>query len=186
MMKTSFLMTFGIALLGCGMCLAQSEQPSLAELAKENKNAHKGGKTFTDADLPSTRAGATVTVTAAPAGQAASNETTQSTVASAEKKEHAKEASAAGKDRPAVAELKRQIESYQQEQDVWKSSVKRYEELLSNETNDFRRQMYEDALQNDKKNVVFYQEKLDQAKTELVNAQKGTPSGASAGAAAQP
>jgi hypothetical protein len=184
-MNKNFWMTLGITLLGCGMCLAQSQQPSLAELAKESKTAHKQGKTFTEADLPSTSAKVPETVTAAPAGHAASNETTRSTDLATGKKDIAKEAGPA-KDRPAVAELKKQIESYQQERDVWKTSARRYEDLLSNETNDFRRQMYTDALENDKKNLMFYQEKLDQAETELVNAQKAAPSGASAGAATQP
>ncbi len=38
-----------------------------------------------------------------------------------------------------MAELKKQAESYQQERDTWSSSAKRYEALLENETNDFRR-----------------------------------------------
>lgn len=86
-------------------------------------------------------------------------------------------------------ELKKQVESYQQERDVWKSSAKRYEDLLANETNDFRRQMYQEAAENDKKNVALYQEKADQAQSELVDLQKTArpgPSGASAGAASQP
>lgn len=183
-MKKSFWVTFGITLLACGSCLAQSEQPSLGELAKENKTAHKAGKTFTEADLPSTRANATENVTSIPAGQPASNATTRSTAASTDKeKKDQKEEGRASKDRPAVAELKKQIESYQQERDAWKTSAKRYENLLANETNDFRREMYEGALDNDRKNVTFYQEKLDQAQTELGNAQKTAPSGASGGGA---
>jgi hypothetical protein len=179
MMKKSFWMTSGVMLLGCGLCLAQSEQPSLGELAKENKTAHKAGKTFTEADLTSTRTNATEAVTAAPA--AASDERTGST-ASNEKKDNAKETGPAGKDRPAVTELTKQAESYRQERDTWKSSAKRYEALLANETNDFRRQMYQDAIENDKKNIAFYQQKLDQAQSELVNAQKPVSSGSSGGA----
>jgi hypothetical protein len=84
-----------------------------------------------------------------------------------------------------VAELKKQVESYQQERDAWKTSAKRYEALLANETNDFRRQMYQDALENDKKNIAFYQQKLDQTQSELVNAQKPVSSGSSGGGASQ-
>ena len=185
-MKKILWMTCGITLMGCGMCLAQSEQPSLAELAKQNKAARKAVKTFTETDLPGTRANATETVTAASAAQAASSAATSSTAGSTEKKDNAKDAGATSKDRPAVAELKKQAESYQQERDTWSSSAKRYEALLENETNDFRRKMYQDAIENDKKNTAFYQNKLDQAQTELVNIQKTAPSGAAASPAAQP
>jgi hypothetical protein len=185
LMKKSFWMILGTMVLSGGMCLAQSEQPSLAELAKENKAARKAVKTFTEADLPSTRANATETVTAASAAQAASA-ATSSSAGSTEKKDSAKDAGATSKDRPAVAELKKQAESYQQERDTWKDSAKRYEALLENETNDFRRQMYQNAIENDKKNTAFYQNKLDQAQTELVNMQKTAPSGAAASPSAQP
>ena len=182
-MKKSFL-TLGVMLLGCGICLGQSEEPSLAELARQNKTAHKAAKTFTDADLPSVSAGAAQTGPSTPSSHA-SAEAAGSTVVSTEKKDKAKETTPAAK----AVELKKQVESYQQERDVWKSSAKRYEDLLANETNDFRRQMYQEAAENDKKNVALYQEKADQAQSELVDLQKTArpgPSGASAGAASQP
>ncbi|MGZ4890177.1 MAG: hypothetical protein ACXWBH_13425 [Candidatus Angelobacter sp.] len=185
-MKKNIWVTFGIVLLGGGLCLAQSEQPSLGELAKQKKTARKAAKTFTEADLPGAKANTKETAIAAPAVQDASRETTGSTVVSAEKKENAKQTGPATKDAPAVAQLKKQIETYQQDRDTWQESAKRYEALLANETNDFRRQTYEDALENDKKNVAFYQEKLGQAQTELANQQKTAPSGSSAGAPAQP
>jgi hypothetical protein len=186
MMKKNIWITFGIVMLGGGLCLAQTEQPSLAELAKRNKTASKGVKTFTDADLPSRKADATETVVPAAAAQSASHGTTDATGVSPEKKENAKQMGPATKDSPAVAELKKQIASYQQDEDMWKKSAKRYEDLLTDETNDFRRQTYTEAMENDKKNIAFYQEKLGQAQTELVNAQKTGSSGPSTGATAQP
>ncbi len=182
-MKKMLWITLGTMLLGAGMCRAQNEQPSLADLARQNKAAHKRVKTFTEADLSGSRANATDTTAAASAAQAATGASTAAPVASQEKKDDAKEAGPVSKGSPAVAELKRQIDSYQQQRDTWKSSAKRYEALLANETSDFRRQMYEDAIENDKKNIAFFQQKLDQAQTELVNAQKAAsgPSGASGG-----
>jgi hypothetical protein len=182
-MKKSFL-TLVAMLLGCGMCLGQSEEPSLGELARQNKTTHKAAKTFTEADLPSVSASAAQTGPSTPSAHA-SAETTGSTVVSTEKKDHARETAPAAK----AVELKKQAESYQQERDVWKNSAKRYEDLLANETNDFRRQMYQEAAENDKKNAALYQEKADQAQSELVELQKTArsgSSGASAGAASQP
>src|SRR6185312_532400 len=71
-------------------------------------------------------------------------------------------AAVASKDSPQVAELKQKLSSYKQEQDGWKKSVKKYEDLIANETSDFRRQMYEDALQGDRENVEIFQNKIDQ------------------------
>lgn len=169
-MKNSLTIT-GILLLGAGLGLAQSDQPSLGELSKQNKKAHKAVKTFTEADLP--RSSATASDPAvAPAKQPAGGEPTSASAASTDKKDGAKDAHETAGGGAKVAELKKQIDSYQQERDTWKKSAKRYEDMLAGETTDFRRKMYEDALENDKKNVAFYQQKLDQAQSDLTQAQK--------------
>lgn len=172
-MKNSLTM-IGVLLLGAGLGLAQSEQPSLGELAKQNKAAHKTVKTFTEADLPSSSA-TTVENTVAPAKQSAGSESASASAGATEKKDGAKDAHGTVSGGPKVAELKKQIDSYQQERDNWKKSEKRYEDLLENETTDFRRQMYQDAIDNDKKNVVFYQQKVDQAQADLAKAEKTQP-----------
>jgi hypothetical protein len=185
MMKKNISAIFCLFMLGAGLCLAQSEQPSLAEMAKRNKTKSKPVKTFTEADLPSK--GLATDTAAAPATQKTSNETTTAAaVASDGKKAGSKETSPGPKDAPAVAQLKKQIETYRDQRDSWQSSANRYEALLANETDDFRRQTYTEAIENDKKNATFYQGKLGQAESELVNQQKTTPSGSSGGASAQP
>ena len=183
MMKNNIWVTFGIVILGSGLCLAQSDPPSLGELAKRNKTTSKAEKVFTDADLPSRKAEATEAVV--PAAQNASHEATAA-AGSPDKKESAKQTGPATKDSPAVAELKKQIASYQQDEDMWKKSASRYESLLADETNDFRRETYQGALDNDRKNIAFYQEKIDQAQSALANAQKSGSSAPSTGSTGQP
>src|SRR5215472_2360849 len=172
-MKNS-LTIVGILLLGAGLGLAQSEQPSRGEVAKQNKGPHKAVKTFTDADLPSSSA-TTADNAVAPAKQSAGSESTSASAAANEKKDDTKNAHETGSGSAKVAELKKQIDSYQQDRDTWKKSAKHYEELLANESSDFRRQTYQDAIENDKKNVAFYQQKIDQAQTDLANAEKSAP-----------
>jgi len=70
--------------------------------------------------------------------------------------------------------LKQKLSSYKQEQDGWKQSAKKYEDLLANETSDFRRQMYQEALQGDKQNVQVFQNKIDQAQTDLAKAEQAS------------
>lgn len=185
-MNKNIWATLGIIMLGGGMCLGQTEQPSLAELAKQSKATSKALKTFTEADLPSTTASITEKVIAAPVAQSASSETTRSTDVSDGKKVGPKQTRPGTKDPPEVAKLKNRIDSYRQDEDMWKKSAKRYEDLLANETNDFRRQTYAEAMENDKKNIAFYQEKVDQTEAALSNAQKTASSSSSASPPGQP
>lgn len=171
-MKNS-LTIIGVLLLGAGLGLAQSEQPSLGELAKQTKAAHKTVKTFTEADLPASSATAADNAVV-PAKQAASSGS--SSASATEKKDNAKDAHETGSGNAKVAELKKQVDSYQQQCDTWKKSEQRYEDMLANETTDFRRQMYQDAIDNDKKNVAFYQQKLDQTQADLAKAEKAPSS----------
>ncbi len=73
--------------------------------------------------------------------------------------------------------MKQKLSSYKQQQDAWKQSTKKYEDLLANETSDFRRQMYQDAMQGDKQNVQSMQDKIDQAQSDLEKAEKASSQG---------
>lgn len=72
-------------------------------------------------------------------------------------------------------DLKKQLDSYKACRDAWDLSAKRYHDLLANEPDEFRRQMYQDALDNDRRNVSFYQQKIDESAAKM-----GTDSGADA------
>lgn len=176
-MKRLVVGTLGLLLIAGGASLAQSDQPSLAELAKQTKSAKKVCKTLTNDDVataPSTDSGTPV---------ASSRPVSLSEEPSAKpegKKDASANSAAASKDAPAVAELKRALATYKEEQDGWKRSAKRYEDLLANETSDFRRQMYQDALDSDKHNVALFQEKIDHTQSELAKAQKETGAGSGA------
>jgi hypothetical protein len=147
----------------------------LGELAKKYQSTKKAAKVLTNDDVatvsvPANDQKAAAVVSSSPAAS------TASPAKSDDKKDSAGKASAS-KESPAVVELKKKLESYKEQQDGWKSSAKRYEDLLANETSDFRRQMYQDALEGDKKNVALFQEKIDQTQSDLANAQKAAASG---------
>ena len=61
-----------------------------------------------------------------------------------------------------MTELKQELGSYKAEQEGWERTAKKYEDLFATETSDFRRQMYEEALQGDRQNVEIFQNKIDQ------------------------
>ena len=166
-----FLMAAG------GACVAQSDEPSLGDLAKkhrqEEKNLAVKAKVFTNEDVatstPSAQAQSAPAVSASTPAAAA-----KSTDKAGEAGKTAAPSSAATKDAPEVAELKQKLSSYKQQQEGWKQSAKKNEDLLANETSDFRRQMYEDALQGDRQNVQAMQDKIDQTQSDLAKAEKAS------------
>jgi len=174
MKKRSYTMLIFVLAAG-GLCAAQSDQPSLGDLAKKTRQEKKVVKVFSNDDV------ATVTPdTSSQSAKAASSAAPAASEAAAKGPEKAKgtqKADAAPKDTPEVAELKQKLTSYKQEQDGWKKSAKRYEDLLANETSDFRRKMYQDALQGDRQNVEVFQNKIDQAQADLAKAEKSSSSG---------
>lgn len=181
-MKKYVYATLIFLLAAGGACVAQSDQPTLGELAKkhrlEEKNMVVKAKVLTNEDV------ATSTPSAqAQSAPAVSSSTSTATAPSAAKgpdkasdkgKSPAATSSAASKDSPEVAELKQKLSSYKQQQDGWKQSVKKNEDLLANETSDFRRQMYQDAMQGDKQNVQVMQDKIDQTQSDLAKAEKAS------------
>ena len=52
-----------------------------------------------------------------------------------------------------------------------KRSAAAYEEKLAAETSEFRRTMYQDALDNDRRNVSFYRQKINEAESKLAEAE---------------
>jgi hypothetical protein len=177
-MKKSSCMTLIFLLAVCGACVAQSDQPSLGDLAKQNRQEKKVVKVLTNDDVatvrPETQSQARNVENAASTVPA----TSETAVKNPEKGKDAEKVASAPKsgpkDTPEVAELKQKLTSYKEQQDGWKRSAKKYEDLMANETSDFRRQMYEDALEGDKRNVEIFQEKIDRTQADLSKAEKSS------------
>ncbi len=177
-MKKSIYGILALALAASGVCLAQAQQePSLGELAKQHGDEKKPDKVFTNEDVatssPSPEPDSPKA--AAPAAASGSSAVASGNQAKTDTKESASKNAPAGKDTPEVAELRQKLSSYKEQQDGWKTSAKKYQDLLATETSDFRRQMYEDALQGDQHNIQLYQDKIDQAQADLAKAEKSSP-----------
>ena len=176
-MKKYVFATLIFMLAASGASVAQSDQPTLGELAKkhreEEKNLAVKAKVLTNEDVatstPSTQQQSAPAVSSSTAASASS---TAAAAKSPEKAADAGKSPAASKDSPEVAELKQKLSSYKQQQDGWKQSAKKYQDLIANETSDFRRQMYQDALQGDQQNVQAMQDKIDQTQSDLAKAEK--------------
>ncbi|HEY2497152.1 MAG TPA: hypothetical protein VGK24_08785 [Candidatus Angelobacter sp.] len=169
-----FLLAAVAALAWGQTSVAQAAPQSLAEVAKQSRTERKTVKVFTDEDLPARFVGSDPKAATLSVVPSDSSRSTESAAAPTEKKEDAKEADKQSNSTPAVAELKKKLDSYEQERNMWNSSAKHYEDLLANETVDFRREMYQDALTNDKKNMALFQEKIDLTQAELAKTKKAT------------
>lgn len=174
MKKCSYVTLIFLLVVGAG-CVAQSDQPTLADLAKKQRHDKKAVKVLTNDDVATVRADTAVQSAKAEPPTATASSPSVADVKASDKVNNAKPASVA-KDPPEIAELKQRLTSYKKEQQGWKNSAKSYEEKLAIETSDFRRQMYEDALEGDKKNVETFQEKIDQTETDLSKAEKPSSS----------
>ncbi len=181
-----------------GVCVAQSEPQSLADIAKKSRSEKKIAATLTATTLTATTltddnfvrripvdsktsAGVPLADTTASAGEQQPTAAGSSVKSAKGDEKNGKAAEGLQKEDLKKEDLKKQLDSYKADRDGWNKSAKRYEDLLANEPDEFRRQMYQDALNNDRQNVSFYQKKIDQAE-----AKTGTDSGADAAKTDQP
>jgi hypothetical protein len=162
MTRTFLIATF---LLGTtALCLAQTAPQSLGDVARQNKKGKKAAIVLNDDNMRRTATG--------PAPEASAP---KSSASSAEAKKTGSDQFAgpqpgAGQ----VADLEKKVASYKAQQEGWKHSAEHYQELLASETNEFRRQMYQDALSNDQKNAAAFQQKKEQAEAELAKARESS------------
>ena len=170
------MLTFVLA--AGGACVAQSDQPSLGDLAKQNRQEKRVVKVLTNDDVatvtPQTQSQASKTDNVSSTAPAPSG--AEAAAKSPAKAKETEQKAATPKDSPEVAELKQKLTSYKTEQEGWKRSAKKYEDLLATETSDFRRQVYEEALQGDRQNLEHFQEKIDQTQADLSKAEKSSSS----------
>lgn len=172
-MKNSIWIILLFVSVSGGACMAQSEPTSLADVAKQQKSDKKATLVLSDDDKPASFSSGPDTTSTG------SSQTTDANANAGQKSSDAKaiDSKRSSKDEGSSKDnLKKQLDSYKAEQDTWKASAKRYDDLLSTEQDDFRRQMDQEALDNDKKNIAFYQQKIDQTQAALNSAQKSAGS----------
>ncbi|HET9790873.1 MAG TPA: hypothetical protein VFR08_06195 [Candidatus Angelobacter sp.] len=174
MLKRSYTIAFFLVATG-GLCLAQSESPSLADLARKSRSGKKPGATLATVNLtednfvrrtpvePKSSASASAADAKAPAGEKQSDAAGGSAKPASGNEKSTKADELKKAEDLKKEELKKQLDSFKASRDAWSQSANRYENLLANEPDEFRRQMYQDALDNDRQNVSVYQKKIDEA-----------------------
>src|SRR6476469_3722101 len=174
MLKQGCMIAFFLLATG-GFCLAQSESPSLADLARKSRSGKKPAATLATVNLtddnfvrrtpmePKGSASASPADAKAPAGEKQSDAAGGSAKPASGNEKSTKADALKKAEDLKKEELKKQLDSFKASRDGWSQSANRYENLLANEPDEFRREMYQDALNNDRQNVSVYQKKIDEA-----------------------
>lgn len=175
MQKTIWIRTALLIALAAP-ALAQSGEPSLADIVHKDRDQQK--HVITNDDFP---AASTSDSSGSPAKQ---EDATPATTTNKDSKKDAGKTGAAKDNKPEdVAELKKKLESYKQQQEMWTHSADQYQEKLSKETSEFRRDVYERAMANDLHNAELLQKKINQVESQIASA---PPSSSSNSGAAKP
>ncbi|MGH9555014.1 MAG: hypothetical protein ACRD2Y_04245, partial [Terriglobales bacterium] len=147
-------------LLGAGAAWAQTEGPSLGELArKKKKDDKKSTHVYSDENLPKAGAdfGGTSTVgsSGTPASSSGSSEAraAEGAAASASAGEGGAKPAESSADAAAAQE---KLETAKQDEQSLKNNIKKLEDQLANETKPNRREMYQQALENAQTNLAEY------------------------------
>lgn len=175
MQKTIWIRTALLIALA-SPALAQSGEPSLADIAHKDRDQQK--HVITNDDFPAAD-------TLDSSGSSAKpDDARPSTAAGSDKKKDAGKTGASKDNKPEdVAELKKKLESYKQQQDMWTHSADQYQEKLSRETSEFRRDVYQRAMENDLHNAELMKKKISQVEAQIASA---PPSSSSNSGAAKP
>ena len=179
-----------IAVIFLAASAASAQAPSLADVARLNRAARQSKKAETlviDEDAMIVSGSVTKPVPAGTGVQESARDLPQSPVFAGQEAQKpvplAKVSASPTEDE--CARLKKEIEELKAQEQGWKHSAAAYEEKLAGETSEFRRTMYQDALENDRRNIFFYQRKIGDAEAKLAEAE-AAKSGASAAGGALP
>jgi vancomycin resistance protein YoaR len=171
-MLTRFIVVILFTVSMAGACLAQTSAPSLGELAKKTRAEKKAVMVFDDDN----------TVRSAPAVQASAS-AENSVAAESSKAKSSQDADKQSKKNqeskadPAaldakVAELQKKLDTLKKNQGTWSNSAKSYEDKLATETDEFRRNTYQEAIDNDRNNAELYKKQIEQTQADLAKAQE--------------
>ena len=151
-----------------GYCMAQSDAPSLGDIARQNRGEKKAKVVLSDQDQRFSRTSGS----SQSSGSASQSTTTSSASAAAStpaSKEDGGKAAAQATSKGASADdaAKKKLDFYKSEQEAWKKIAKKDEEALANEKVPFRRQTYQDALDGDRKTISGFDDKINELQSQV-------------------
>lgn len=169
------ILLLALALVAAGIGWAQSEeQQSLGDVARKQKEKKgqeegKGKKVLTNEDLPP---GSATSASPAASGTASSSASAEGqSAADAPSAEGDTNAAAQGEPSDMTSaqqadEAKKKVEALKRDEASTERGIRRYEELLANETDESRRELYQRAMRNAQGNLAVVQKNRADAEKE--------------------
>jgi len=174
-MKYLLLITSALLCFGNGhVCAAQSDSQSLVDLAKHSKSGKKEVIRLSDEDLPPARgeAGNPPTISDKTASGTMSAPATTGSPEPSSSRAGGEKTAASKPPINNVKRLQQQVASYREQESTWNQSATSYEEKLAKEPSEFRRNTYREAMENDRTNVSYLRQKIDETEAQLAKAEE--------------
>lgn len=169
------ILLLALALVTAGSGWAQSDQQqSLGDIArkqreKKGQEEPKGTKVLSNEDLPhsgglssSASSSGTTSSSANPTGEAAGD----AAVAEGGKKADAPDEDSGMTKAQEADEAKKKLEALKADEAATERGIKRYEEMVANETSESRRELYQNALKHGQGSLAELQKKRAEAEKE--------------------
>jgi len=160
------LLGAALLILCGGLGWAQSDSQSLGDVAKKTKEqeatAKKSAKVYTDDDLPKSSSGSTNAPAPSSPDNAAATPSANEAKPPADASAKAADASASGGDNAAKPQssedAKQKLDALKADEDGSKKVVQHLQELLANETDEHRREIYTNALKHGQDHLAEVQQ----------------------------
>jgi len=150
-----------------GHCVAQSDAPSLGDIARQNRGDKKAKVVLSDQDQRFSRTSGSSQSSGSASQSTTTSSASAATSSPASKEDAGKSTPATSKDASAPDAAKQKLDFYKSEQEAWKKIAKKDEEALANEKVPFRRQTYQDALEGDRKTIAGFDDKISELQSQV-------------------
>jgi len=175
-MKPYLTLSAILLCFGCvAACFAQGQPQSLAALVKQNKAGKKEVIKLTDDTLPFARSREVNDSQPAQDSPTPEDTVPPGSSGALSPPVAARHDMAKGAPKIEKGDLKKlegELQSYRRQEQTWSSSASDYEEKLAKEPSEFRRNTYREALENDRRNVDYFRQKITDAEAQLEKARQ--------------
>jgi hypothetical protein len=160
------ILLLAFALVAAGSGWAQSEQQqSLGDVARQEK-AKKTKKVITDEDLPQGTA-TSGSEAASTSSDKASEENRESAAKEGEEKAATPGEESGVTKAQEADEAKKKLELLKADEGSYKRGISRFEEMIANETDESRRQLYQNAMKHGQEKLAENQKQQAEAEKEV-------------------
>ena len=163
-LRSAAVLTVATLLMSAGSWAQSEEQQSLGDVARQEK-AKKPKKVVTDEDLPQGTATSGSESSSSSSEKQASEEKGEAAAKEGEEAAAQGEEGSQTKEQEA-AEAKKKLEALKADEASYKRGISRFEEMLANETDESRKELYRNAMKHGQERLAENQKQQAEAEKE--------------------